>query len=60
MSKRSMETTGTCIYSDVIPRAGKRFLDRSQLLPAMGLLPTLGKLSSPVPPVNMGTWTRES
>lgn len=42
------QTTGTCIYSDVIPRAGKRFLDRSQLLPAMGLLPTLGGNSKPV------------
>lgn len=44
----SRQLNGTVIYSDVIPRAGKRFLDRSQLLPAMGLLPTLGKGGKPV------------
>lgn len=33
----SRQLNGTIIYSDVIPRAGKRFLDRGQLLNAMGL-----------------------
>lgn len=35
----SGQLNGTIIYSDVLPAAGKRFLDRAQLIPAMGLLP---------------------
>ncbi len=35
----SRQLNGTIIYSDILPAAGKRFLDRTQLIPAMGLLP---------------------
>ncbi|GAB5033521.1 Hypothetical protein NocV09_01400550 [Nannochloropsis oceanica] len=37
----SRQLNGTIIYSDILPAAGKRFLDRTQLIPAMGLLPGL-------------------
>jgi len=44
----SRQLNGTIIYSDILPAAGKRFLDRTQLIPAMGLLP--GWVPSSLPP----------